>query len=58
MLNQNGKQKKRAHETKTEQKNEEIEVRVAKLLENLEQIEVEEPWMKTWRTHKSQRNKP
>jgi len=58
MLNQNGKQKKRAHETKTEKKIEEAEARVAKFLERLEQIEVEEPWMKTWRTHKSQSNRP
>lgn len=57
MLNQNDKQEKRAHETKTEKKIEEVEARVAKLLESLEQIEVEETWMKTWRTHKSQSNR-
>ena len=58
MLNRNVKHKERAHETKTEKKIEEIRAKVAKILERLEQIEVEETWMKTWRTRKSQSNKP
>ncbi len=52
MLNQKGKQKERAHITKAEKKTEEIRAKVEKILERLEQIEVEETWMKTWRTHK------
>lgn len=52
MLNQKGKHKERVHETRAEKKTEEIRAKVEKILERLEQIEVEETWMKTWRTQR------
>jgi len=52
MLDQNGKDKERVHETKAEKKIEEIRAEVEKILERLEQIEVEETRTKTWHTHK------
>lgn len=52
MLNQKGKYKERAPETRAENKTEEIRAKVEEILERLEQIEVEETWMKTWRTQR------
>ena len=52
MLNQKSKSKKRAHETKAEKRVEEIRAEIEKILERLGQIEVEETWMKTWRTRR------
>lgn len=52
MLDQNGKDKERVHETKAEKKIEEIRAEVEKILERLEQIEVEEPRTKTWHTQR------
>jgi hypothetical protein len=53
MLNQKRKHEEyRARETKAEKKIEEIRVEIEKVLERLEQIEVDEPWMKTWRTRR------
>jgi len=48
MLDHNDKDKERAHENKAEKKIEEIRVGIEKILEKLEQIEVEETHMKTW----------
>jgi len=52
MLNQKRKHEERAREDKAEKKIEEIRAEVEKVLERLGQIEVEETWMKTWRTRK------
>ena len=50
MSNQKREHKERAHETKAEKKIKEIRAEVEKVLERLGQIEVEETWVKTWRT--------
>lgn len=42
----------RTRKTKTEKRIEDIGTEVEKVLERLEQIEVEEMWMKTWRTRR------
>ena len=49
MLNQKSK---RTRKNKAEKKIEEIMADLEKVLERLEQIEVEETWMKTWRTRR------
>ena len=48
MLNQ---RRKNTRKTKAEKRIEEIRAEVEKVLERLDQIEVEETWMKTWQTH-------
>ncbi len=50
MSNQKTKQKERAQENAAENKAQEIRAQVEKILERLEQIEVEETWTKTWPT--------
>ncbi len=50
MSNQKAKQTERAQENAAENKAEEIRAKVEKILERLEQIEVDETWMKTWHT--------
>ena len=50
MSNQKAEQQEHAHENAAENKAEEIRAKVEKILERLEQIEVEETWMKTWPT--------
>ena len=52
MLNQKRKHKERARKANAEKKIEETKAKVEEVLERLEQIEVEETWMKTWRTRK------
>ena len=52
MLNQEREHKERARKADAEKKIEEIRGEVEKVLERLGQIEVEETWMKTWRTRK------
>ena len=47
MLNQKFRHTRK---TKAEKRIEEIRTELEKVLERLEQIEVEETWMKTWRT--------
>ena len=49
MLNQ---RRKHTRKTKAEKSIEEVRAEVEKVLERLGQIEVDEPWMKTWRTYK------
>ena len=44
--------RKQTRKTKAEKKIEEIRAEVEKVLERLGQIEVEETWMKTWRTRR------
>ncbi len=50
MSNQKAKESEQAHENAAENKAEEIRAKVEKILERLEQIEVEETWIKTWHT--------
>ena len=50
MLDQKREHKERARKANAEKKIEEIRAEVEKVLERLGQIEVEETWMKTWRT--------
>ena len=47
------KQKRaRTRKTKAEKRIEEIRAEVEEILERLDQIEVEETWVKTWRTRR------
>lgn len=52
MLNQKISHKESKHKTKMEKRIEEIKAEVEEILERLDQIEVEETWVKTWRTAK------
>jgi hypothetical protein len=45
-------QKERTSRTKVENRIEEIRTEIEEILERLDQIEVEETWVKTWRTRR------
>ena len=52
MLDQKLDHEERTRKTKAEKRIEEIRAEVEEILERLDQIEVEETWVKTWRTHR------
>jgi len=52
MLDQKLDHKERTRKIKAEKRIEEVRAEVEEILERLDQIEVEEMWVKTWRTRR------